>query len=187
MKNLKKILACVMAVTTFSSISLMPTTTNAEYIGKSESYIDSDFLEYLKKVAIKEAIVTVNDGEYSATYYFNNSGINGTKDVCLKIDNNFDTSKIKNNITLDEYNNYFYLEETYSYIRVIYDYGIHDFLIQDEYISKDTTIGDSENKPITEITVGDSTFPRGDINLDGKVNTVDLLMLKKYLLGLIEW
>ena len=48
-------------------------------------------------------------------------------------------------------------------------------------------IGDSENKPITEITVGDSTFPRGDINLDGKVNTVDLLMLKKYLLGLIEW
>ena len=49
------------------------------------------------------------------------------------------------------------------------------------------TIGDSENKPITEITVGDSTFPRGDINLDGKVNTVDLLMLKKYLLGLMEW
>ena len=41
--------------------------------------------------------------------------------------------------------------------------------------------------PITEITVGDSTFPRGDINLDGKVNTVDLLMLKKYLLGLMEW
>ena len=51
----------------------------------------------------------------------------------------------------------------------------------------DTTIGESENKPITEITVGDSTFPRGDINLDGKVNTVDLLMLKKYLLGLMEW
>ena len=50
-----------------------------------------------------------------------------------------------------------------------------------------TTIGESENKPITEITVGDSTFPRGDINLDGKVNTVDLLMLKKYLLGLMEW
>ena len=51
----------------------------------------------------------------------------------------------------------------------------------------DTTIGESENKPITEITVGDSTFPRGDINLDGKVTTVDLLMLKKYLLGLMEW
>ncbi|MEE7583115.1 MAG: dockerin type I domain-containing protein, partial [Oscillospiraceae bacterium] len=49
------------------------------------------------------------------------------------------------------------------------------------------TVGESENKPITEFTVGDSTFPRGDINLDGKVNTVDLLMLKKYLLGLMEW
>ena len=54
-------------------------------------------------------------------------------------------------------------------------------------IMSSVTIGDSENKPITEITVGDSTFPRGDINLDGKVNTVDLLMLKKYLLGLMEW
>ena len=43
------------------------------------------------------------------------------------------------------------------------------------------------NKSITEITVGDSTFPRGDINLDGKTNTLDLLMLKKYLLGLMEW
>ena len=51
----------------------------------------------------------------------------------------------------------------------------------------ENTIGDSENKSITEITVGDSTFPRGDINLDGKVNTLDLLMLKKYLLGLMEW
>ena len=50
-----------------------------------------------------------------------------------------------------------------------------------------TTIGESENKPITEITVGDSIFPRGDINLDGKVNTVVLLMLKMYLLGLMEW
>ena len=54
-------------------------------------------------------------------------------------------------------------------------------------INDSNVIGESENKPITEITVGDSTFPRGDINLDGKVNTVDLLMLKKYLLGLMEW
>ena len=45
----------------------------------------------------------------------------------------------------------------------------------------------NSNKSITEITVGDSTFPRGDINLDGKTNTLDLLMLKKYLLGLMEW
>ena len=49
------------------------------------------------------------------------------------------------------------------------------------------TVGESSGNPNTEFTVGDSTFPRGDINLDGKVNTVDLLMLKKYLLGLMEW
>ena len=49
------------------------------------------------------------------------------------------------------------------------------------------TVGESSGNPNTEFTIGDSTFPRGDINLDGKVNTVDLLMLKKYLLGLMEW
>jgi len=50
----------------------------------------------------------------------------------------------------------------------------------------DVTIGESEDS-ITEFTVGDSVYPRGDINLDGKANTADLLYLKKYLLGLIEW
>ncbi|MCD7799845.1 MAG: hypothetical protein LUG94_01345 [Ruminococcus sp.] len=50
----------------------------------------------------------------------------------------------------------------------------------------DVTIGESEDS-ITEFTIGDSVYPRGDINLDGKTNTADLLYLKKYLLGLIEW
>lgn len=48
------------------------------------------------------------------------------------------------------------------------------------------TIGEVE-EPITEFTIGDSTFPRGDVTLDGKVTTADLLMLKKYLLGLMDW
>ncbi|MCD7799847.1 MAG: hypothetical protein LUG94_01355 [Ruminococcus sp.] len=49
-------------------------------------------------------------------------------------------------------------------------------------------IGESDSEDsITEFTVGDSVYPRGDINLDGKANTADLLYLKKYLLGLIEW
>ena len=44
------------------------------------------------------------------------------------------------------------------------------------------TIGNSN-------TVGDSepTGVRGDINYDGKVTTVDLLLLKKYLLGIVKW
>ena len=47
---------------------------------------------------------------------------------------------------------------------------------------KDTTLGDST-------TVGESepTGVRGDINYDGKVTTVDLLLLKKYLLGIVKW
>jgi len=57
-------------------------------------------------------------------------------------------------------------------------------------ISKETdddiTIGESKDS-ITAFTIGDSVYPRGDINLDGKANTADLLYLKKYLLGLIEW
>ena len=38
-------------------------------------------------------------------------------------------------------------------------------------------------------TVGESepTGVRGDINYDGKVTTLDLLLLKKYLLGIIKW
>ncbi|MCD7799846.1 MAG: hypothetical protein LUG94_01350 [Ruminococcus sp.] len=55
-------------------------------------------------------------------------------------------------------------------------------------ISININIGDSDSEDsITEFTVGDSVYPRGDINLDGKTNTADLLYLKKYLLGLIEW
>ncbi len=72
-------------------------------------------------------------------------------------------------------NNAMYTEEFYKG-----EVGVDISVAED-----DTTIGDST--PVTEFTVGESTFPRGDINLDGKVNTVDLLMLKKYLLGLMEW
>ena len=49
-------------------------------------------------------------------------------------------------------------------------------------LAKDPTVGDST-------TVGESepTGVRGDINYDGKVTTVDLLLLKKYLLGIVKW
>ena len=82
-----------------------------------------------------------------------------------------------------------------SYTRLLditYDYEYHQWIYSAQVSSDVTsnnksTVGESSGNPNTEFTVGDSTFPRGDINLDGKVNTVDLLMLKKYLLGLMEW
>ena len=55
-------------------------------------------------------------------------------------------------------------------------------LPKDYTVEVTTTIGEST-------TVGDSepTGVRGDINYDGKVTTVDLLLLKKYLLGIVKW
>ena len=40
-----------------------------------------------------------------------------------------------------------------------------------------------------DLTIGNSkaTGVRGDINYDGKVTTLDLLLLKKYLLGIVKW
>lgn len=52
------------------------------------------------------------------------------------------------------------------------------------------TIGESDNKDKT--TIGDSiqlqpTGIRGDVNYDGEVNLIDLLLLKKYILQIITW
>jgi hypothetical protein len=48
----------------------------------------------------------------------------------------------------------------------------------------ETTIGDSTEKVVLNET---PTGIRGDVNYDGVVNAVDLLLLKKYLLQIITW
>ena len=122
--------------------------------------------------------------------------IRNTGEYVKRIDDTVDTSKATKEI---------FVYTNYDVIDIYFDFGADNLgwfkydIINGTYenlessITKDmlektnTTIGESENKPITEFTVGDSTFPRGDINLDDKVNTADFLMLKKYLLGLMEW
>ena len=76
-----------------------------------------------------------------------------------------------------------------AYTHIYFDTEMQEWNIEESGVQKPntSTVGESSGNPNTEFTIGDSTFPRGDINLDGKVNTVDLLMLKKYLLGLMEW
>ena len=221
MKNLKKVLACVMAVSTLGCISSMPINANAAIIYKdylSENninpYVLIDDLDVIENgpviIVIKNSNDEVRDRvifDYISeeesevvgtgtrpdgkTYEIRNTG-----EYVKRIDDTVDTSKATKEI---------FVYTDYDVIDIYFDFGADNLgwfkydIINGTYenlessITKDmlektnTTIGESENKPIMEFTIGDSTFPRGDINLDGKVNTVDLLMLKKYLLGLMEW
>ena len=221
MKNLKKFLACVMAVTTLGCVSSMPINANAiiykEQLSENDRnpYALVDELDVIENGPVIIVIKNSNGDEVRDRVIFDSileeesevvgTGtrpdgktyeIRNTGPYVKKIDDTVDTSKATKEITA-------YTD--YDGIDIYFDFGADGLgwfrydIINGTYenlessITKDmlektnTTIGESENKPITEITVGDSTFPRGDINLDGKVNTVDLLMLKKYLLGLMEW
>jgi len=220
MKNLKKVLACVMATTTLGCISLVPMNADAMIYKDNLSandinpYVLVDDLDVMENgpviIVIKNSNDEVRDRvifDYISeeesevvgtgtrpdgkTYEIRNTG-----EYVKRIDDTVDTSKATKEI---------FVYTDYDVIDIYFDFGADNLgwfkydIINGTYenlessITKDmlektnTTIGESENKPITEFTVGDSTFPRGDINLDGKVNTVDLLMLKKYLLGLMEW
>ena len=185
MKNFKKVLACVMAVATLGCVASIPINANAIDMN---SDVISNNLENDAYIIINDTIVIIQDSDNNviSKYYFKVDYEHGAI-ARAKIGDTFDVSQAKKIITISDKNATMYVDFKTYYAPLVYVEEEEKFLIQDKYIFKDTTIGDSENKPITEITVGDSTFPRGDINLDGKVNTVDLLMLKKYLLGLMEW
>ena len=221
MKNLKKVLACIMAVTTLGCVSSMPINANAiiykEHLSENDRnpYALVDELDVIENGPVIIVIKNSNGDEVRDRVIFDSileeesevvgTGtrpdgktyeIRNTGPYVKKIDDTVDTSKATKEI---------FVYTDYDVIDIYFDFGADNLgwfkydIINGTYenlessITKDmlektnTTIGESENKPITEFTVGDSTFPRGDINLDGKVNTVDLLMLKKYLLGLMEW
>ena len=226
MKNLKKVLACIMATATLGCVSLVPINADAIRItadsvskvvtaGSAVLFDCQDLIDNgpvlftvinSKNEVLGRAIVDYVTEEESVvvgtgtrpngkTYEVRNTG-----QYIKKIDDTVDTSEITREVVMHhEYylvNVYFRGEdpncgeyfEWYEYNPSTGDsYRPASNITKDMLEEKGLIIGESENKPITEITVGDSTFPRGDINLDGKVNTVDLLMLKKYLLGLMEW
>ena len=201
MKNFKKIITCILAVTALNCMLLTPigvsavlkdadTSNNEPFIGYEE------YIKYCEENALKDGIIIVkNAGTGDGTYHFGSG--NSNLSWIEKVDDNFNTSLFENIIVMDFKNppendkefNYILVETGDAYTHIHFDTVMQEWNIDDVSVQKpnNTTIGESENKPITEITVGDSTFPRGDINLDGKVTTVDLLMLKKYLLGLMEW
>jgi hypothetical protein len=71
-----------------------------------------------------------------------------------------------------------------KYMGYRYKIGEDDF--SDIFTTSDTTIGDSDNTQTVELNET-PTGIRGDVNYDGEVNAVDLLLLKKYLLQIITW
>ena len=225
MKNLKKVLTCIMVTATLGCVSLMPINADAVIVNANDiskvvtagsavlfdcqDLIDNGPVLFTiinsKNEVLGRAIVDYVTEEESVVvgtgtrpdgkaYEVRNTG-----QYIKKIDDTVDTSEITREVVMHyEYylvNVYFrgvnpggeYFE-WYEYNPLTGDsYRPESNITKDMLEEKGLIIGESKNKPITEITVGDSTFPRGDINLDGKVNTVDLLMLKKYLLGLMEW
>ena len=195
MKNLKKIIASTLVL-----ISIIGCTSTMQISANSEQSLfavvtlgDEKYDVETNKIAFVVEDKTVSDDAQVYVYNFENRKI--------YLDNNADLSTFDRVFNVSE-DNIPVIRTTVdddipaiSYTRLLditYDYEYHQWIysaqVSSDVTSNDkSTVGESSGNPNTEFTVGDSTFPRGDINLDGKVNTVDLLMLKKYLLGLMEW
>ena len=195
MKNLKKIIASTLVL-----ISIIGCTSTMQISANSEQSLfavvtlgDEKYDVETNKIAFVVEDKTVSDDAQVYVYNFENRKI--------YLDNNADLSTFDRVFNVSEDNipvirtTVDYDIPAISYTRLLditYDYEYHQWIysaqVSSDVTSNDkSTVGESSGNPNTEFTVGDSTFPRGDINLDGKVNTVDLLMLKKYLLGLMEW
>ena len=230
MKNLKKVLACVMAVATLGSVSAIG--VSAQTLSDNYRYdysVNIDASEFGTILSDKNLMDLVTNDFYedSTVLHFKDGTTYTIPCACRELIalyiSDSEEKLVGYTVSAFGYNAYDeYVKHserskpesvTLPDGKVLYPYKIHDcynieliYNLDGKYIGyritssmegpksgiyyknyDSNTIGESENKPITEFTVGDSTFPRGDINLDGKVNTVDLLMLKKYLLGLMEW
>ena len=195
MKNLKKIIASTLVL-----ISIIGCTPTMQISANSEQSLfavvavgDEKYDVETNKIAFVVEDKTVSDDAQVYVYNFENRKI--------YLDNNADLSTFDRVFNVSE-DNIPVIRTTVdddisaiSYTRfldITYDYEYHQWIysaqVSSDVTSNDkSTVGESSSNSNTEFTIGDSTFPRGDINLDGKVNTVDLLMLKKYLLGLMEW
>ena len=195
MKNFKKIIASTLVL-----ISIIGCASTMQISANSEQSLfavvavgDEKYDVETNKIAFVVEDKTVSDDAQVYVYNFENRKI--------YLDNNADLSTFDRVFNVSE-DNIPVIRTTVdddipaiSYTRLLditYDYEYHQWIysaqVSSDVTSNDkSTVGESSGNPNTEFTIGDSTFPRGDINLDGKVNTVDLLMLKKYLLGLMEW
>ena len=182
MKNFKKILSGVLVASAMASCLAIPTYADVVY---------------------DNLTVEVDEGGYK-TYYlpddFTIQSVLDDKDQTLVLNG----KKLKfERKTIHDFNEEFMPED-----RINCNY---DFIAEDDGIEFCYALYDIEHVPESEVTnkiifesvdiispepdnkddltIGNSnpTGVRGDINYDGKVTTADLLLLKKYLLGIVKW
>ena len=203
MKNIKKTIAVVMALATLGCVSAMPTYAVTFKDNGTET---EKTLEYYQKNSIREAFLVLTHGDSQGTYYFNSYYVETGKSAVdlsdltpeelqsfeqgspIKVSDDVDTTGVTV-ITRDDDNYWKPISiELPNYFTTLYwSDPLNMWLVLEGGVNKATlgessTVGDST-------TVGESepTGVRGDINYDGKVTPVDLLLLKKYLLGIVKW
>ncbi len=194
MKDFKKILATVMALATLGCVSAIPTDA---VIFKDNDNNSQKTLEYYQENSVREAFIVLDYGDDKGMYYFNTyysqtgeasidtstlseEDINTIKSgYPVKVNDDMDTADLKV-ITVTENSNSVLIDTPSCYTYFCWDES-KTWVELTSKIDK-TTLGDS-------VTVGNSetTGIRGDVNRDGKVTTADLLLLKKYLLGITTY
>jgi hypothetical protein len=207
MKNLKKALAMVVAVATLGTVSAVSTSA----VEWKTDEIPSWQVYYVEN-AITEAIIYVDDGENSGTYYYKSPLVEASIDISslskkdlgwlnscvpVKLDDSVDVSAVEKVIYINAEtgeNTCIPIDCGSYYTDMFYDncYWSTNLSSIPKETTEDTTIGDST--ATDDATIGDSdstepsetTLQRGDVNGDGKINATDLLQLKKYILGLID-
>ena len=184
MKNFKKILSGVLVASAMASCLALPTYADVVYDDLPTT--TNEYGEIIYQLPDDFTIQTVLDDKDKTLV------LNGKKLVVLKeytIDHNEDTFFPEDRV---DYTCEFIVEGN---DKTYFAYQLKDIENTPENkatnktieeitfdVSKDPTVGEST-------TVGESepTGVRGDINYDGKVTTLDLLLLKKYLLGIVKW
>jgi hypothetical protein len=212
MKNAKRIVALIMAVATLGSLSgIASSAITIKDADASNTYSNYEqILAYYEQNALTEAVLILEGSEEDdGTYYWLGTGEPSIdlsvfsdeelttikKHFPVKIDDSVDVSAVETVRTVTREDSSIPIDIGYCYTSMGYVFDELGAWTQDESAIQKATIGDSDED--SEATIGDSTTSvslnetptnvRGDVNYDGVVNAVDLLLLKKYLLKLITW